>query len=228
MSSQANHSEALPKRVRQARRPNVGAGQRASAIAEVARRLFLQHGYEGVSLEKIITVSGGSYREVYSTFGGKEQLFATVSRRMCTEILKPMNDALRSNDLDTLPLPVALTRIGSSILKTILAPDAIAFHRLMVSEAPRIPEVAQAFFRTGPRRANRILGAFFLRRSCSGSLNLNDPEASAGIFLDSLVGNLQLKLLTGQRVSPADVKLRVQHVVDVFLHGIERCPVSRD
>ncbi len=209
---------------RPARRTNVGADERAAAIAAVASRLFLQHGYEGVSLEKIIAESGGSYRDLYSAFGGKEGLFETVLKRLCTEILAPMKKALASPALEALSLEEALTQVGHVVLTAILKPEAIAFHRLMVSEAPRVPEVARFFFSPGPDSANAILGSFLAKRALEKVFALEDPHAAAAIFLDGLINNLQLKVLTGGRVSPSEVTLRVRHVVRLFLYGVLNIP----
>ena len=210
-----------------ARRPNVGADERAAAIVAVASKLFLQYGYEGVSLERIIAESGGSYRDLYSAFGGKERLFETVLKRMCTEILAPMKKALASPALEALPLEEALTLIGHVVLTAILKPEAIAFHRLMVSEALRVPEVAKFFFSPGPDSANAFVGSFLAKRASEKVLALEDPHIAAAIFLDGLINNLQLKVLTGGRVLPSEVTLRIKHVVRLFLHGVLRFPKGK-
>ena len=215
------------KPVGPARRPNIGADERAATIAAVASRLFLQYGYKGVSLESIIAEAGGSYRDLYSAFGGKERLFETVLKRMCTEVLAPMKKALANPSLEALPLEEALTHVGHVVLTTILKPEAIAFHRLMVSEAPRIPEVAKFFFSDGPESANALLGSFLAKRVSKTGFALEDPHIAAAIFLDGLINNLQLKVLTGGRVSPSEVTLRVKHVVRLFLHGVLHFPEGK-
>ncbi len=227
MKSKPQHMQQVQQSLKQlgpARRPNIGADERAATIAAVASRLFLQYGYKGVSLESIIAESGGSYRDLYSAFGGKERLFETVLKRMCTEVLAPLKKALANPSLEALPLEEALTHVGHVVLTTILKPEAVAFHRLMVSEAPRIPEVAKFFFSHGPESANALLGSFLAKRVSKTGCALEDPHIAAAIFLDGLINNLQLKVLTGGRVSPAEVTLRVKHVVRLFLHGMLRFP----
>ncbi len=219
--TQVQHS---PKPSRRARRPNVGADKRAVAIAAAAGKLFLRYSYEGVSLERIIAESGGSYRDLYSAFGGKEQLFETVLKGMCTEILAPMKRALASPALEALPLDEALTQVGHTVLTAILKPQAIAFHRLMISEAPRVPEIAKFFFSSGPAGANAFLGSFLAKCVSEKRLALEDPHIAAAIFLDGLINHLQLKVLTGSRVLPSQVTLHVEHVVRLFLHGVVRSP----
>ncbi len=61
-------------------------GKRAS-ILEAAKRLFLEQGYQGVSMDQIATAAGVSKLTVYSHFGDKETLFsdaiAAKLRRCC-------------------------------------------------------------------------------------------------------------------------------------------------
>ena len=106
---------------------------------------------------------------------------------------------------------------SGSTLKTPLAPNALAFHRLMISEAPRVPEIARYFFRSGPDRANELLASFLLKPAEQENLTIPDPHAAAAIFLDGLTNNLQLRALTGWRVSKSEAKKRVGEVVQLFL-----------
>lgn len=204
------------------RRPNIAAEQRASEITRVAGEFFLRHGFGGVSLEMIVAEAGGSYREIYRDFGGKEALFENVMRQMCASILAPLRQALGRSELQHLPLREALTLLGNSVLKTLLAPQGLAFHRLILSEAPRFPELAKTFYRSGPDSANASLAAFLAARAQQEQLVLEDFEVAAAIFLDGLVNNLQLKALTGGRVSKSDMENRVRHVVRIFLDGARR------
>ena len=44
---------------------------RNSKLQKVAADLFLKRGYEGVTIDKIVELAGGSKSTVYSEFGGK-------------------------------------------------------------------------------------------------------------------------------------------------------------
>ena len=48
---------------------------RNSKLQKVAADLFLKRGYEGVTIDKIVELAGGSKSTVYSEFGGKCGLF---------------------------------------------------------------------------------------------------------------------------------------------------------
>ena len=220
MATATKESASLPPPGGQVRRPNRGAEQRRTDILAAASKLFLERGYGGVSLETIVAAAGGSYRDFYTVFGSKDALFEHVLKQLCEDILAPLREALKQPGLEMLSLPDALTKLGESALETLLAPNALAFHRLMISEAPRVPEIARHFFRSGPDKANELLASFLLERSDQENLTIPDPHAAAAIFLDGLINNLQLRALTGGRVSKSEAKKRVGQAVQLFLKGV--------
>lgn len=63
---------------------------RLSAQLEVATELFLKQGYETVSIDEIITRAGGSRRNIYDSFGGKEGLFQSAITKLCDELTDPI------------------------------------------------------------------------------------------------------------------------------------------
>ena len=211
-------------RARKPRRPTVRSEQRAAEVTRAAFRLFLRHGFGGVSLERIVAETGGSYREIYSEFGGKEALFQKAMKQMCAELLAPLRQALTSPELPSLPLREALTLLGASMLKALLAPQGLAFHRLMVSEAHRFPELAKEFYRSGPANAYASVAAFLSARARQERLSVEDFNMAAATFVEGLVSSLQLKALTGGRVSKSDIENHVRQVVRIFLDGAVRRP----
>ena len=220
MANATKESTSRPPSGGQVRRRNRGAEQRRTDILAAASRLFLERGYGGVSLEMIVAAAGGSYRDFYTVFGSKDALFEHVLKQLCEDILAPLREALKQPGLEVMSLGGALTKLGESALETLLAPNALAFHRLMISEAPRVPEIARYFFRSGPDKANELLASFLLERLEQESLTIPDPHAAAAIFLDGLINNLQLRALTGGKVSKSEAKKRVGQVVQLFLRGV--------
>ncbi len=224
MNVKLNSPSENNSRARKPRRSPVRSEQRAADVTRAAGRLFLRHGFGGVSLEMIVAETGGSYREIYSEFGGKEALFQKVMKEMCTEILAPLRQALTGPELQSLPLREALTLLGGSMLKALLAPQGLAFHRLMVSEASRFPELAKEFYRSGPANAYASVAVFLSARARQERLSVEHLEVTAATFVDGLVSGLQLKALTGSRVSKLDIENHVRQVVRIFLDGAVHRP----
>src|SRR5678815_1631768 len=96
-------------------------GKRA-AILESAKRMFVQHGFDGASMDQIAADAGVSKLTVYSHFGDKETLFAEAVKSHCDNGLP---NAL-FDPLPDVPLRERLQAIAQAFFDMISAPDAIA------------------------------------------------------------------------------------------------------
>ncbi len=185
-------------------------------VVSAAGELFLAHGYSGVSLEAVITKTGGSFRELYREFGSKEGLFIKAVGDMCDRVVSPW----RALDVQNLCIEEALLVIGRAVLVTLLSPRLLALHRLVLSESVRFPELGKVWYEAGPNMANQALGAFLSARAQPDGLRLTDPCVEAAILVDSLVNNLQLRKLVGLQVSQTEIEERLHACVRVFLTGV--------
>ena len=67
------HLEPLAKDLPQTKR-----GHERVALLVSATELFLEHGYDAVSLDDIVQHAGGSKASIYKYFGNKEGLFKAI------------------------------------------------------------------------------------------------------------------------------------------------------
>lgn len=187
-----------------------------------ASALFLERGYAGVSLDDLLQVTGGSKTTVYNYFGSKDGLFEAVILRICEEALVP----LRALELQRLPLRDALTKMAVTVLNVLSDPIAVEAYRLAISEAPRHPKAARAYYEAAPVAAARILADYLAERQAAGDLrrDAGEPRRLASLFIDSLVHNLLMQALLG--IAP--VVWRDEHdsfvgdAVETFMHGVVR------
>src|SRR6267154_2155997 len=121
---------------------------RNNKLQKVAADLFLKRGYEGVSLDKIIELAGGSKSTIYSEFGGKCGLFISSIESLCRE----SNEPLAEIDYTGLNLEESLKKLSFHILKLITSKRSVALHRLAIGEAANCPEVGEAWYTHGPAR----------------------------------------------------------------------------
>jgi AcrR family transcriptional regulator len=196
--------------------------KRASKVLEAAGEVFLSRGYAGASLEMIVAKSGGSYRDLYQRFGGKESLFIRVMADLCEEVLLPLRDLALNEGSKPLPVEEVLMAMGRSMLRVLLSPRALSFHRLVVSESPRFPALGKLFFQMGPSSVNETVAAFLETRAREEGLVLPDPRAAGAIFIHSVVNELHLQALTGGKVTSSEMEDRVREAVRVFLNGVRR------
>lgn len=180
---------------------------RLNSLCDVAGELFLDLGYEGVSMDALIARAGGSRRNIMA-FGGKEVLFIASIQRLCADLAQPLQEIDISG-----PLRPALVRLAKALLVIALSPRVLALHRLMIAEGQRFPDLANAIRATGHERAVRLMAGWFAARG--SELRANPPEILSEHFVNMLVTGPQLRALTGAAPAPTSVET----AVDLFLLG---------
>ncbi len=189
--------------------------QRRAKIVQEATALFLDRGYEAVSINDIIQATGGSKATIYALFGDKEGLFEEVVRQTTSSVQV-------SIDLKTEgTIESQLIRIGRSFLTNVLSTRILEFHRLMLSLGRSSPPSARLFFQAGPKTAYRLIAGWIAERQRAGQLAGGDPYELAIFFHDMLISEFQLGLLTGELVEldAAAIDRKVEMAVRLFLRG---------
>jgi AcrR family transcriptional regulator len=197
--------------------PTARGEARRQAILDAAAELFLEHGFEGVSMSEVVQRAGGSLATLYRLFGSKEGLFEAILAEVSNEIVAPLLD----EEIDKRPPDEALRRVGESFLSRVLAPDALAWHRLVLADGSKHPELRAALLRIGPGRVRERLSLYLERQARSGRLRVADPKLAASQFLALVKASVHLEMMCGEPVAtdPASIRSHVCHAVDLFLHG---------
>lgn len=193
---------------------------RNGRLQKVAADLFLKRGYEGVSIDKIIDLAGGSKSTIYSEFGGKCGLFISSIESLCRESNEPMAKI----DYTGLNLEESLKKLAFHILKLITAKRSVELHRLAIGEALNCPEVGEAWYTHGPlRTASFIRAVLESRREELGKTTV-PIERMAVILHDSLTGDILYRLLAGvgKQETDAELKRLASASVDVVLGCVRR------
>ena len=188
---------------------------RSSKLQKVAANLFLKHGYEGVSVDKIVELAGGSKSTIYSEFGGKCGLFISSIEHLCREA----NEPLAEIDYTGLSLEASLKKLSFHILKLITAKRSVELHRLAISEAANCPEVGEAWYTYGPARTASFIRSLLERHKDELRKTSIPMERIAVLLHDSLTGDVLYRLLAGVGKHENDVELErlASAAVDVIL-----------
>jgi AcrR family transcriptional regulator len=187
---------------------------RRAEIARKAAALFIEKGYANVTIDEIIRLVGGSKATLYARFGGKEGLFEAVIRQPCMDVTHAI-DVTTAGDVET-----QLTQIARNFLKSVLDPNILELHRLMVSIGKTFPVVGSFFYETGPNTAYEVVANWIKKQQAAGTLAGGNPRQLAALFLDMLIGEHQLALLTSPRHStPKAIDKTVRAAVSLFLNG---------
>src|SRR3546814_16443924 len=95
-----------------------------------------------------------------------------------------------------------LHEVGRRYLDVIMSPPALALYRTMVAEGLRFPELAKAFFESGPGRASASLGAVLKQRRAAWRIAVDDCDREAEQFLGLIRDDLPPRVVLGPRRRP--------------------------
>lgn len=191
---------------------------RAILVLNVAKELFLQHGYEKTSLDMVIKGAGGSRRTVYAEFGNKQQLFQAVILRKIDELQQNLRQLNTKEDPQTV-----LINMGTEFLSVLLAPDSLAMFRLMVGNVTRLPEVGKEVYQAGPPIGIKPLAEYLGGLQQQGLIQVEDTEQASHLLMAMFKGHIHIRAMLDPDYVPSreEVSEHVQHVVKVFFHGIK-------
>ncbi len=165
-------------------------------------------------MDDVINTVGGSKRTLYAHFSRKEDLFAAIVNEVSRKLLYDFDIELKA-DLEN-----SLRAFGERYMETLLSEEALMLYRAMVSEAPRFPELAQAFFENGPKKiSNRVIEllAFHERE---GKCKFRDPRTTAALFIGMMRGDHHMAaVLTGKTISRPQIRTFVGAAVETLMHG---------
>ncbi len=153
------------------------SAEKQSQILRGAAAVFSQDGYEGASMSRIAARAGVSKGTLYNYFGGKAELFAAWVARECEEL----RHAFDTQDPDDAP-SAALRAIGLRMLQLMMSNAGLTIFRMTVAEAFKFPELARAYYDTGPRMAVGFLADWLARQAAAGRLDVADPVFAAEQF----------------------------------------------
>jgi AcrR family transcriptional regulator len=188
---------------------------RNSKLQKVAADLFLKRGYEGVTIDKIVELAGGSKSTIYSKFGGKCGLFISSIENLCRE----SNEPLTTIDYTGLNLEESLKKLSFHILKLITAKRSVELHRLAIGEAVNCPEVGEAWYTHGPARTASFIRSVLESRRDELRKTTIPIERMAVILHDSLTGDILYRFLAGvgKHENDAELEQLACATVDVIL-----------
>ena len=189
------------------------AERRHRTLLTTAFRLFLEKGWDGVSVDEISRQSGVAKGFIYARYADKGALFVEAIERLMADAVGTLHLAEPPPD----DIEQGLFAFGRKLLDLVLTPEALAFHRQFVAEAGRFPELAKLFV-----ERNRLLDMVIevlLIYAERGVIVLRDPRTMAEHFAILVVGIPRTLALLIGREPPAEEDRRLRAAVRLFLDG---------
>ncbi len=182
-----------------------------SRLLQAACEVFVAEGYR-VGVDRIAAQAGVAKQTLYNHFPSKADLFAEVIKNATAEFLVALDD-------DGAPLRERLLRFGLRYRERLLSPGGLQFYRMLVAEIPRFPELAAAFYESGPRRTEACLRGVIEAAMQRGELRRDDPDFAATTLLSMLVGAERSHYLFSGEPPPAADPREAARIVDCFLRA---------
>jgi AcrR family transcriptional regulator len=149
------------------RAAHLGPERRRPEVLDAALDLFLDHGYEGTSMQAIAERAGVTKPVVYACFPGKDELFRALLAREEERILSEIQSAFEDADL-TDPESTLIEGYTGFLRAVASSPDVYRFifmgegggnmavaHRIQRARAAQVDLLARGARRQGPEGRDR-------------------------------------------------------------------------
>jgi TetR/AcrR family transcriptional regulator, mexJK operon transcriptional repressor len=189
------------------------AERRHRGLIEAAFQLFLEKGWEGTSIDEISRRAGVAKGFIYARYPDKAALFVGAIERL-------MEDAMGTLQMSE-PLPLqaqdGLYVFGKRLLDLVLRPEAVAFHRLFIAEAPKFPDLARHFIASN--RIVDLIAGVLSQYSELAPVTTEEARTRAEHFAILVIGIPRTLALLVGREPPEQEARRLRAAVRLFLDG---------
>ena len=188
-------------------------------ILAAAGQLMMERGYSGSTMDDIAAAAQVSKITLYRRFPDKRSLLKSVVETKCRTFLPHNTFALPQGS----PPDKVLEHIGVQLLSLISDPEAVNLVRMLVTEGPKMPEVVDDFFASGPRPVKAKMAEMLESFRKQGYLSFDSAEEAREMFYGLVVGRYIHDILVqpGFKLSSQQIKQHVRKAVEVFMRGYQ-------
>ncbi|MCE8547691.1 TetR/AcrR family transcriptional regulator [Ruegeria pomeroyi] len=171
---------------------------RQQQIEEAAYALLEQKGYAGTSMQGIARLARASNETLYSWYGDKQGLFRALVIRNAAEVR-----ALLEADLAAArPSRDTLHALGPRLLMLLLGDRAVALNRAAAADPSG--ELGALIAQSGRDSVMPLIVQVLKAARAERLLRFDDAGAAAGLYLDLLVGDQQIRRVIGRLPVPSE------------------------
>jgi AcrR family transcriptional regulator len=207
--------------VRFGRPPKELAGEVDARILDTARRVFLERGLAGASMDEIAGLARAGKPTIYARFPNKEALFTAVVMQNVAANLARFEDHTPTGAT----IEERLESVAITVLQWVLVSDAVRLMRVAIAEARRFPDLASSVHRMARERAAETVARLLAEAAQSdelGTLPAFAPErltTTTRFFQDLVFMPLLIRALFGEKLKPlrAEIGPHVTRSVAFFL-----------
>lgn len=192
--------------------------RKVAQILPAARDLFLEKGFEVVTMDMVSLRAGVSKATLYVYFPSKEDLFSAAiqeeTKRINEEISAPFESLWDSKE----DIEVVLRKIARTLVEMFLSERMVALQRAIYGALPRFRDVGGIVFGAGPSDLTAKFATFFATANEKGRLTISDPVMAAKQFMSLARGEFDLTgILLLPRPSERVIKQSIDASIELFM-----------
>ena len=190
---------------------------RRAAILAAALEEFTARGYEGARLDDVAKRAGVAKGTIYLYFADKEALFQELVRSMVSPVLGALTQ-LRDVDI---PARALIETLLNTFVREVYGTRRRDIIRLILSEGPRFPAIAEFYYREVVGRVLAILRPILQRAAARGEL----PHDGLVRFPQLIVAPMLVAVMWHglfDKFDPLDVDAMVRAHVEILFAGRAR------
>jgi len=182
-------------------------------IAEGARKVFLERGFDAASMGDIAKAAGVSKGTLYVHFKDKDELFGSIIGRECTFQAEGVFDFDHADqDVETV-----LLRHGKAFAAKICDPSRLSSLRAVIAIADRMPDLGRKVYESGPAIGAARLTGYLQAMNAAGVLAVGDPEVAAAQFIETCHAGMFKPVLFN--FAPPPTPERIDYVVGIAVRA---------
>src|SRR2546421_5066636 len=204
------------------KKPRASSGKRRSlppearraAILSAALEEFTARGYEGARLDDVAKRAGVAKGTIYLYFADKQTLFQELVRSMVSPVLGVL-EKMRAVDI---PARLLIETLLNTFVREVYGTRRKDIIRLILSEGPRFPAIAEFYYREVIARVLAIIRPILKRAAERGEL----PNDSLARFPQLIVAPMLVAIVWHglfDKFDPLDVDAMARAHVEILFAG---------
>ncbi|MCF2522558.1 TetR/AcrR family transcriptional regulator [Bradyrhizobium sp. G127] len=183
-------------------------------IMDGARRVFMDMGFDGASMNEIARVAGVSKGTLYVYFADKSSLFEAIVEQESLQHGKTSFSFDPARGAETV-----LRDFGRAYIEIVCRPDGGSAVRTVMAIAERMPDVGRRFYENVIALTMRRLATYLEAKVRTNELAINDCELAAAQFMMMCQATLFQPYIFQAKPAPtpAQIATVVESATQVFL-----------
>lgn len=187
------------------------------AILCAAKDLFLTVGYN-INLDEVAARAGVSKTTLYNHFGTKRSLLEAVAYDAGNAFIEGVAARVEGEDIGDI-----LLRYANEFQARSLSPEGIQFHRLIIADVSKFPDLAGTLYQRGIYQVVSALARDLASEMAAGRLRRVDPMRTAERYIGALIGMVRYRAFAGmgEEDTPAVRATYIVETIDLFVAGLK-------